>query len=74
MDLRAPGVRAARFPQTPGKVYRSTCKSRTPHPCKTAVFAHTSPQYPRYTNVSVHVHLHTRFSEYARVWSRRIRL
>lgn len=35
MDLRAPGVRVARFPQTPRKVYSSTCQSRTPPPpCK----------------------------------------
>lgn len=70
MDLRAPGVRAARFPQTPGKVYSSTCQSRTPPPLQTVVLAHTSPHYPRYTNVPVHMHSHTPFSECACIWSR----
>lgn len=59
MDLRAPGVRVARFPQTPRKVYSSTCQSRTPPTLQTVVLAHTSPHYPRYANVPLHMHLHT---------------
>lgn len=71
MDLRAPGVREAHFPQTPGKVYSSTCQSRTPSPpLQIVVLAHTSPHYTRYTNVPVHMHSHTPFSECACIWSR----
>lgn len=48
MDLRAPGVPASRFPQTPGKVCGSTCKTHPPL-CKlmlAGIPTHTLPGTP----------------------------